>query len=264
MSIIYKYDYVFKDNNNSEENIIFCHGFNSSPNSFKIFENYWTKSNYYALQFPGNNHTEIKEADDATVECYSDLLINFIEDNKLKNIILIGHSMGGGTISLAYQKKPELFKKLIYLAPTNKSSQNVTEAFLRDYFPKNFDEFIGFFKSLYYDVSKFTTNESWMRLVKNTFDPYDFNNSTITKLGQYLISNEFHDKLELALKSVNIPALLILGEDDGVVDRDLCLEYFKKENVKNVKALWMPKTGHMMFEEDWDNFIKIVEEFLNS
>ncbi len=171
--------------------------------------------------------------------------------------------MGGGTISLAYQKKPELFKKLIYLAPTNKSSQNVTEAFLRDYFPKNFDEFIGFFKSLYYDVSKFTSNESWMRLVKNTFDPYDFNNSTITKLGQYLISNEFHDKLELALKSVNIPALLILGEDDGVVDRDLCLEYFK-ENVKNVKALWMPKTGHMMFEEDWDNFIKIVEEFLNS
>nr|WP_318034073.1 hypothetical protein [Mycoplasmopsis bovis] len=46
-------------------------------------------------------------------------------------------------------------------------------------------------------MSKFTTNESWMRLVKNTFDPYDFNNSTITKLGQYLISNEFHDKLEL-------------------------------------------------------------------
>ncbi len=47
----------------------------------------------------------LKKADDATVECYSDLLINFIEDNKLKNIILIGHSMGGGTISLGLSEK---------------------------------------------------------------------------------------------------------------------------------------------------------------
>ncbi len=50
--IIYDYNVVFKDNGNDNENIIFCHGFNSSPKTFKLFEQYWTKSNYYALQFP--------------------------------------------------------------------------------------------------------------------------------------------------------------------------------------------------------------------
>lgn len=55
---------------------------------------------------------------------------------------------------------------------------------------------------------------------------------------------------------------MILGEDDGVVVRDLCFNYFK-ENVKGVYVLWMFKIGYMMFEEDWENFIKIVEEFIN-
>lgn len=49
MNVIYKYDFVFKDNNNLNENIIFCHGFNSFLNLFKIFENYWIKLNYYVL-----------------------------------------------------------------------------------------------------------------------------------------------------------------------------------------------------------------------
>ncbi len=82
----------------------------------------------------------------------------------------------------------------------------------------------------------------WMRLVKNTFDPYDFNNSTITKLGQYLISNEFHWQIRIkALKSVNIPALLILGERLMALLIEIFAWNILKRMLKNVKALWMPK-----------------------
>nr|WP_318027963.1 alpha/beta hydrolase [Mycoplasmopsis bovis] len=45
------------------------------------------------------------------------LVIEFIEKNNLKNVTLIGHSMGGGTISLAYKLRPDLFKKMVYIAP---------------------------------------------------------------------------------------------------------------------------------------------------
>ncbi len=34
---------------------------------------------------------------------FAKLVIEFIEKNNLKNVTLIGHSMGGGTISLAYK-----------------------------------------------------------------------------------------------------------------------------------------------------------------
>ncbi|SBO45620.1 hypothetical protein MBOVJF4428_00659 [Mycoplasmopsis agalactiae] len=38
MKPIYKYNVVFKDNNNPNENIIFCHGLNSTADRFDIFK----------------------------------------------------------------------------------------------------------------------------------------------------------------------------------------------------------------------------------
>ncbi len=52
--------------------------------------------------------------------CFARLVVEFVEKNNLKNVTLIGHSLGGGTISLAYQMRPDLFKKLVYIAPMNK------------------------------------------------------------------------------------------------------------------------------------------------
>lgn len=48
-NVVYDYDVVFKDNNNLNENIVFCYGFNFLLKIFKIFEKYWIKSNYYVL-----------------------------------------------------------------------------------------------------------------------------------------------------------------------------------------------------------------------
>ncbi len=70
MKPIYKYNVVFKDNNNPDENIIFCHGLNSTADRFDIFKNYWTKSNYYALQFPASNLTPVLEGDEPKV-CFA-------------------------------------------------------------------------------------------------------------------------------------------------------------------------------------------------
>ncbi|QVJ95124.1 alpha/beta fold hydrolase [Mycoplasma mycoides] len=260
--IIYDYDYIFKDNNNNTENIIFCHGFNASINVFNIFKNYWTKSNYYALQFPGNNNVKPIKDHEISVLQFAKLVVEFVKNNNLKNITLIGHSMGGGTISLAYQLAPELFKKLVYVCPMNKASEDVNNNFLHDYFPKTFEEFTtDFLGSLYYDPSFLTKDPKWMRLAKWHFSGNDYNTKELTDLGKTLVSKELHEQIYQAIKTIKIPTLLILGEKDGVVNREACLKYYQDE-VKNVITTWIPKTGHMVFEEDWDSFIKILEPFL--
>lgn len=38
--------------------------------------------------------------------------------------------------------------------------------------------------------------------------------------------------------------------------------YFR-EYVKNVEIVYILKIGYMMFEENWDEFIKILELFLD-
>ncbi|AIA29790.1 alpha/beta hydrolase [Mycoplasmopsis californica] len=262
-AIIYDYPYVFKDNHNEESNVIFVHGFNSSPATFRIFEEYWKKSNYYAIQFPGNNNTNPVNGHEISVYQYAKLLVEFVEKNKLKNVTLIGHSMGGGTISLAYEMKPELFSKMIYIAPMNKSSLSTVDKYFETYFPKTFDQFLKFLEALYYDTTRFTSDSRWMNLTQKNFDANYFNNDNILKLGRSLPNLQLHNDIEKGLQAIKVPTLLILGEKDAVIDRDNCLRYFEN-NVEDIKTIYIPQTGHMMFEENWKSFISILEPFLLS
>lgn len=259
MKPIYKYNVVFKDNNNPDENIIFCHGLNSTADRFDIFKNYWTKSNYYALQFPASNLTPVLEGDEPSVFCFARLVVEFVEKNNLKNVTLIGHSLGGGTISLAYQMRPDLFKKLVYIAPMNKPALALYDRYKKDYFPQDYEGFLDLMRSLYYDISKFTSDPEWVKEQKESFDPYLYNNPDIVKLGTP--DMRVFEAIEETLKIIKVPTILILGEKDGVILRQECIDYFKKY-VQNVEIHWIPKTGHMMYLEDWNSFINILEPFL--
>lgn len=99
-----------------------------------------------------------------------------------------------------------------------------------------------------------------MKKAKKEFDPYVYNNDVIVELGEP--KNQTFEDIEQGLDAIKIPSLLILGEKDGVILRDECLEYFK-QHVKGVEMYWMKKTGHMVFQENFDEFIKIVENFLD-
>ncbi|WP_318024583.1 alpha/beta fold hydrolase [Mycoplasmopsis bovis] len=100
-----------------------------------------------------------------------------------------------------------------------------------------------------------------MENARKNFNPNDYNNETIVKLGESLPVLELHNKIEEGLNAITVPTILILGEKDGVIRREECLEYFK-EHVKGIETTFIPKTGHMMFEENWPEFIKILETFL--
>nr|WP_318027696.1 alpha/beta hydrolase [Mycoplasmopsis bovis] len=115
--------------------------------------------------------------------CFARLVVEFVEKNNLKNVTLIGHSLGGGTISLAYQMRPDLFKKLVYIAPMNKPALALYDRYKKDYFPQDYEGFLDLMRSLYYDISKFTSDPEWVKEQKENFDPYLYNNPDIVKLG---------------------------------------------------------------------------------
>ncbi len=86
--IIYDYSYYFKDNN-SEQNIIFCHGFNSKYTALEFFSSQHQKFNYYALQFPGSNLTKPVKNHKISVIYYAKLLIDFILPKIILKILLL-------------------------------------------------------------------------------------------------------------------------------------------------------------------------------
>ncbi|WP_436358798.1 alpha/beta fold hydrolase [Mycoplasma sp. 480] len=258
--IKYDYPFVFKDNNQPKNPVIFVHGFNSNHSRHNVFMDKWTLSDYYAISFPGNDLLEAKNNDEISVYSFANLLIKFIKENNLKDVVLIGHSMGGGIISLAYLQEPSLFSKLIYVAPMNKSSLVKKEDYFNSYFPKTFEEYKTFLKSLYYDPTPLFMNKEFIEKEKNNFDPYLFNNPTIVKLGESLPNINLMNNIEKGLNSIKIPTLLLLGEKDAVIDRENCIKYFYN-NVKNIQIEVFEKVGHMIYYENFEKYFNIIKDF---
>ncbi|WGI36727.1 alpha/beta hydrolase [Mesomycoplasma lagogenitalium] len=260
----YSYPIIYKKAKNKSANpIIFVHGFNSSPKSHNIFADKWNESDYYAIAFPGNSLLKAKRGDEISVESFARLLANFIKDNNLNDVVLIGHSMGGATIALAYQLIPEAISKMIFVAPMNKSSLAKKDDYFKTYFPKTFEEYKTFLNALYYDTKPLFNNNEFMKKEEEQFDPFLYNNPDILKLGYSLPDINLMNKIEDALKKIEIPSLLLLGEKDAVIDREQCIKYFQK-HLKNLKYKIFDKTGHMIYYEKFDQYYKIVSEFIKN
>ncbi|WFQ95283.1 alpha/beta fold hydrolase [Mycoplasma feriruminatoris] len=264
MSIIYDYEFVFKNNNNDKENIIFCHGFNSKLTALSAFSNYWTKSNYYALQFPGSNLIKPIKNHQVSVEQFADLLIEFINKNNLKNVILIGKSLGAGVVSLAYLKNPLLFKKLILITPINQTQLDL-EFWKNDYvFINSFDDYLTkFVPYIYYNYDHLLTNQNWINNARLKFNLNYYTNQYIVNLAKSLTDSNLHNKITKAYQSINIPTLVVLAKNDRIIDCNTSLEFFNK-TIKNVKIKVINNASHMVYKDQSEQLNQIIDDFITN
>ncbi|QVK08818.1 alpha/beta fold hydrolase [Mycoplasma mycoides] len=264
MSIIYDYEFIFKNNCNDKENIVFCHGFNSKLTSLNRFSKYWTKSNYYALQFPGSNLIKPIKDHQISVEQFSDLLIEFVKNNNLKNVILIGKSLGAGVISLAYLKQPLLFKKLILITPINQTQLSL-EFWKKDYvFINSFDDYLTkFVPYIYYNYDHLLNNSNWVNNAKSKFNLNYYTNKYIFQLAKSLTDINLHNKITKAYQSINIPTLVVLAKNDRIIDCDDSLNFFNK-TIKNIKTVVINNASHMVYKDQSEKLNQIIDDFITN
>ncbi|EIN14975.1 Esterase/lipase [Mycoplasmopsis agalactiae 14628] len=260
--IIYDYPYYFKDNN-SEQNIIFCHGFNSKYTALELFANQHSKFNFYALQFPGSNLTKPIEDHKVSIKEYSRLLIEFIIKNNIKNVILIGKSMGAATAVLAYKTRPELISKLVLITPINKSQLELDVWKQKKYLPTNFDEYLhNFVPLIYYEYKLLQKDKDWIFKASAKFDPKYYNNEWVKELDNQLTDLKIHNEIEQAYLSVKIPTLIILADKDRLIDCELSKQYFHKHMPK-ARIEIITNSAHMVYKEKSDVLNSLIEHFLN-
>ncbi|QQH20131.1 alpha/beta hydrolase [Mycoplasmopsis bovis] len=260
--IIYDYSYYFKDNN-SEQNIIFCHGFNSKYTALELFSSQHQKFNYYALQFPGSNLTKPVKNHKISVIYYAKLLIEFITKNNIKNITLIGKSMGAVTAVLAYKTRPELFKRLILITPINKTQLNLEVWKDKKYLPSNFEEYLNnFIPLIYYNWESLQNDSNWVSTAKLKFNTNYYNNEWVKTLDKELTSNKIHNEIEQAYLLVKIPTLIVLADSDELIDCEMSKIYFNKI-IPNAKIEVIKDSAHMVYKEKSYLLNNIIEKFIN-
>lgn len=97
---------------NGKQNILFIPGFASSGDVWKeTMEGLGDDYTYYVLTMPG--FASVPAQTDPTFKGWRNEIINFIKTDNINNLIIIGHSMGGGLAMSIAAAEPKLISKIV-------------------------------------------------------------------------------------------------------------------------------------------------------
>jgi esterase len=244
----------------SGQPMIILHGLFGQSDNWNTLAKQFAENNFEVYVVDQRNHGLSPQSEEWNYQVMSDDLHELIIDNSLKNIILIGHSMGGKTAMQYTLQHPDLVDKLIVvdIAPksyppqhpsvmrglnavdfnivkTRKEVEAILSEHIQDFGTKQF-----LLKNLYWK--------------ENGQLDWRFNLKVITEkignVGEAIIENE----------SVNVPALFIRGEKaDYILDEDMdqIHDLFPRSMLETIAG-----SGHWVHAEKPKEFFESVMRFI--
>ena len=189
---------------------------------------------------------------DTTLKSLSEFLYEFIAFKGLKNVILLGNSMGGHIGLLFAKKHPELLDGLIITG-----SSGLYENNMGDKYPnrENYNWIKSKTEEVFFD-SKIATKE----LVDEVFDTVNDRNKLIRTLA--LAKSAIRHNMANDLPKMKIPTAIIWGNQDTVTPPDVAKEFHKL--LPNSNLYWIDKCGHVPMMEHPKEFNKIMYKWLTN
>jgi sigma-B regulation protein RsbQ len=250
-NIIISYD--IKENSNTT--LLFVHG------AF-IDKDYWhSQVEFFSpsykvvtVDMPGHGKSG-KSQTPWTVQSESDNIIALVKELKLKDIILIGHSIGGDVILEVATKIPELvigfigidnFKNVGVMMPNEVVEQVVSN--LKSDFPNTSESFA---RQMLLTVN---TNSNVSNRVVKSFREFD------PKTGVQLISSSFSypDKENLLMPKLKVK-LYLINVDYMPTDEDLLRKYAGS----GFEVYHLPGSSHYPMIENPDRFNHLLQEVIS-
>lgn len=248
---------------NSNGTIVFIHGFSSSYFLHDVFakNNDFVDHDYLSINLGGHefNQSESKSLKEYDVEHYVKQLQKVIEQKHLYNMILIGHSMGGGIALFLANKLGPRVKGMILVDPINPSiywSKVGIKYLLSTLYnkPKNIrdlevekkyidDKVIE--QYLDYEVERFLKNKKKFLFI-----------------GSKLINPSLLFKMDKLYKSIDIPTMVIMGSKDRVIPYKETKRYISSLTNRKIKFQTIENAAHIPFIESFEKYNDLVWRFI--
>lgn len=260
------------DQGSGDKTIILVHGLASNAGFWRYnIPELSKKFRVIAVDLPGYGKSQ-KGDYTYSMSFYADEIKKLIDELKLRNVVYIGHSMGGQIgIKLAI-KYPELLNKLILASPagfeefqqgegnwlrsvmTMQGVKSTTEEGIRRNLAMNF----------------YSWNDKWewmveerVRMRKATdFDEFAY---TVVRCVNGMLDEPTFNKLSL----IKTPTLVVYGKYDGLIPNPylnpgFTSDVFEKgaKTMQDVKLVQLDNAGHMIQIEKADEFNQAVLDFL--
>ena len=242
----------FGDDKKNLPVVLFLHGWGADHKCFlPIINVIKEKYKVYVLDLPGhgNSSSLIKSFN---VDDYKNVVIKFINEMNIKNIILVGHSYGGRIIIKINSDENIDFnidKNILIDAAGIKKNQSLKTKI----------------KIFTYKLSKNALNiipdknkrEELLNKLKTKFGSSDYNNAT--PIMRETLVKSVNEDLSPLLKNMK-ETLLIWGENDK--DTPLSDAKIMEKEIKNSGLVVLKGCGHFSFIEDRYTFERVIKSYL--
>jgi pimeloyl-ACP methyl ester carboxylesterase len=253
--------------------IIMLHGFGGSSWCWHIISKYLAgKNKLFLFDLKGFGSSDKPLDDKYSVSDQADIISDFIQKNGLRNLILIGHSLGGAIALLTclnnlMEEKNDSVKGLILIgSPAYKQRLPeftkllkipVLNELLLVFLPSHFSTKMVL-KKLFFDAKKITPE-----IIENYSGFLDSPGSyhALISTAEQIIPRNIN-WLTSKYKDIKIPVLLVWGQNDKTIP--LSIGQRLEKDLPNAKLVIIPECGHMVPEEKPEELSKLISDFLDN
>lgn len=229
--------------------MIILHGLMGGLSNFQGVTEYFPAKGYQILipELPIYDMPMLK----TTVKNFAKFLEDFIEFKGLKDVILLGNSLGGHIGLLHTKMFPEMVRALVITG-----SSGLYEKAMGDGYPRRGDyEFIKKkAEDVFYDP-KVATKE----IVDEVFATVNDRMKLVKTLA--IAKSAIRHNMSKDLPHMKTPTCIIWGEDDTVTPPEVAEEFH--ELLPDSDLFWMKECGHAPMMEHPQEFNRILEAWLD-
>lgn len=228
--------------------MIILHGLMGGLSNFQGVSEYFPSKGYKVLipELPIYSMPMLK----TTVKNFAKFLEEFIEFKGLKDVILLGNSLGGHIGLLHTKMFPKMVKALVITG-----SSGLYESAMGDGYPKRGDyEFIKKkAQDVFYDPEVATKE-----IVDEVFATVNDRMKLVKTLA--IAKSAIRHNMSKDLPHMHTPTCIIWGENDMVTPPNVAKEFH--ELLPDSELFWIPKCGHAPMMEHPEEFNAILEAWL--
>ena len=231
--------------------IIILHGLMGGLSNFKGVFDYFPSNKYKVIipELPVDKTPILK----TNVATFSKFVYQFINYKKLKDVILLGNSLGGHVALLFTRDYPQLVSGLIITG----SSGLYEKSMVGDGYPKrgNYDYIKTKTEEVFYDP-KIATKE----IVDEVFASVNNREKLVRTLS--LAKSAIRHNMSKDLPKMTTKTLIVWGKQDSVTPPNVAEDFHSL--LPNSDLSWIDKCGHAPMMEHPNEFNNIMQNWLTA
>lgn len=250
--------------------VILLHGFGACAYTWRFLAPKLKEDHrVFAIDLKGYGLSDKPQDGKYAVSDQADMVAEFIRTQDLHDLVLMGHSMGGGVTLMTYFKVredvPGRIKRLVLIDSAGYPQKmpwfirlakipGLNTVVSRLLSPRFATALV--LKKCYYNKDKITEEQ---------IDTYAYFGSlpgapeAVMETAQQIVPDDI-EAVTARYKTIKVPVLIVWGEDDEVVPVEVGKNF--KRDIPDSELAVIPKCGHIPLEEEAQETRRIIADFL--